>query len=154
MVIITATYRKSVLCVSITESLNIVEDKPGQRDNHEDNEWNGNKQDWCTIDTASMTGASWTNNNVHQNMCSIVNQWSNVLTLLLVHKDWYHIIHWTHTHTHTPIRRCMTNVCRPGRRIRIDVRWRTFSEDCCIWIVGSDLNRPKCCSATTKTIWQ
>jgi len=29
------TDRKSVLCVSITESLDVVEDEPGKRDDHE-----------------------------------------------------------------------------------------------------------------------
>ena len=83
--------------MSITEPLDIVEDEPSQRDDHQDNKWNGNKQNWCAVDIASMTWLCRTNNDVHQYTCSVVYQWSNVLAILLVHKDWHQVIHYIHT---------------------------------------------------------
>jgi len=37
------TDRKSILCVCITEALDVVKHKPSQRDDHKNNEWNRDK---------------------------------------------------------------------------------------------------------------
>lgn len=87
-------YRKSVFRVCISETLDVIEDEPGNRDDHENDKWDSNKKNRRPVHAVQGIRLHSAERNLHEDSCSIVYYCGQSFTILTVDENgndiWYY----------------------------------------------------------------
>jgi hypothetical protein len=87
------THGESLLGVSVSEALDVVEDEPGERDAHEHDERHRHEQHRRAVQVLGRAGLLRAQRDVHADHHPAVHQFRQVPTLVVVDEDGNHVVH-------------------------------------------------------------
>lgn len=81
------SYRKSVFRVSIPETLDVIEDEPGNRNHHKNDKRDSDEENRRSVHATQVVWLHSAEGNVHQDSRSIVYHCSKSFTILSVDEN-------------------------------------------------------------------
>ena len=94
--------------MGVPEALDVVEDEPGERDDHEDDEGDGHKEHGGTVNVGEGVGVLTARGDHHHHTRPIVHQTRDVQPLRLADEDTHHALHCNTKHHMGKIRSMFT----------------------------------------------
>lgn len=98
------SYRKSVFRVCISETLDVIEDEPGNRNHHKNDKRDSNEENRRSVHATQIVWLHSTEGNVHQDSRSVVYHCGQSFTILSVDENGNNIWYYkTQTNKHKAI---------------------------------------------------